>query len=387
MALALDPGIHRVWRSPHTLQFGVQRPVVVLDAVGVAEERMLVALAGGVSRNTLRVIARQAGATEDAVESLLTRLAPVLVSSTTLTRASPAPGGVVVLDGVGRTAAMIAGFLREGGLRVIGMVPDDESPATAPDVPSKRGGPPVSGRRPDGARADTSGRSEAEGEYGTDSGAGSDLSGVPSSADAGSAAVMPPAAGKAHRAEAEPHAAVLVAAFAIEPRRHLRWLRRDIPHLPVVFGDAEVVVGPLILPGQGACVRCGDLERRDADPAWPAMAAQLYTAEPPGETPSVASAVAPIAAGTVLAFLSEHAVPRRGAGESNRRASAASAAGTLSPAPTFGPAFRDEQRYDPAITSWRRETRVPHPECGCVTPVAVRRRAPRVRKGSAIADG
>lgn len=61
MALALDPRIQRVWRSPHALQFGVDAPVLVLDPVGSVEERMLAALASGVSRGVLEVVAQTAG--------------------------------------------------------------------------------------------------------------------------------------------------------------------------------------------------------------------------------------------------------------------------------------------------------------------------------------
>ena len=50
---------------------------------------------------------------------------------------------------------------------------------------------------------------------------------------------------------------------------------RDVPHLAVVFDDDGARVGPLVEPGAGPCLRCLDLGRRDADPAWPAIAAQL----------------------------------------------------------------------------------------------------------------
>jgi hypothetical protein len=69
--------------------------------------------------------------------------------------------------------------------------------------------------------------------------------------------------------------AVLAATWAVPPGRHLGWLRRDVPHLAVVFDDVGVRVGPLVEPGDGPCLRCIDLARRDADAAWPAIAAQL----------------------------------------------------------------------------------------------------------------
>jgi hypothetical protein len=69
--------------------------------------------------------------------------------------------------------------------------------------------------------------------------------------------------------------AVIAAPWVIAPARHLPWLRDDVPHLAVVFDDTGARIGPLVEPGVGACLRCLDLDRRDADAAWPVIAAQL----------------------------------------------------------------------------------------------------------------
>lgn len=53
------------------------------------------------------------------------------------------------------------------------------------------------------------------------------------------------------------------------------------PHLVATVREQTGVVGPLVLPGgAGGCLRCADAWRRDDDPAWPRLAAQLTTAEP-----------------------------------------------------------------------------------------------------------
>jgi hypothetical protein len=52
-------------------------------------------------------------------------------------------------------------------------------------------------------------------------------------------------------------------------------LRADQPHLLIRGADDGIVVGPLVLPGRTACVRCTDLVRCDADPDWPAILAEL----------------------------------------------------------------------------------------------------------------
>ncbi|GAA4744956.1 ThiF family adenylyltransferase [Modestobacter marinus] len=54
------------------------------------------------------------------------------------------------------------------------------------------------------------------------------------------------------------------------------------PHLVATVRAETGVVGPLVLPGSpgGGCLRCADAWRRDDDPAWPRLAAQLAAVEP-----------------------------------------------------------------------------------------------------------
>ncbi|HYN68455.1 MAG TPA: hypothetical protein VES93_16350 [Ornithinibacter sp.] len=70
------------------------------------------------------------------------------------------------------------------------------------------------------------------------------------------------------------------------------WQARGIPHLPVVLGAAGVVVGPLVLPGRTACLRC-------AGPGWPVSRVTEAGSVPLG-TAVLAAAVATV---TVLAAL------------------------------------------------------------------------------------
>jgi hypothetical protein len=75
---------------------------------------------------------------------------------------------------------------------------------------------------------------------------------------------------------------VLVAAHhVLPPARYVRWLAADVPHLAVVVGDRGATIGPFVVPGATPCLRCRDEHRLAADPAWPALAAQLL-ARPPG---------------------------------------------------------------------------------------------------------
>lgn len=93
--------------------------------------------------------------------------------------------------------------------------------------------------------------------------------------------------------------AVIAATWVVSPARHLPWLRADVPHLAVVFDDEGTRVGPLIEPGDGPCLRCLELARRDGDPAWPVIAAQLAGRPAASCTPRAVHDVAALVASLV----------------------------------------------------------------------------------------
>jgi len=68
---------------------------------------------------------------------------------------------------------------------------------------------------------------------------------------------------------------VVVADHAVPIAAYRDWLAAGMVHFAIVFGERSVSVGPLVVPGETACLRCADLHRRDADPVWPTIAAQL----------------------------------------------------------------------------------------------------------------
>ncbi len=74
----------------------------------------------------------------------------------------------------------------------------------------------------------------------------------------------------------EPRLAVVVADHVVDPALRAAWTRRGVPHLPVVVGDGRVRLGPLVVPGVGPCLQCLEYGTADDDPAWPAIAAQVW---------------------------------------------------------------------------------------------------------------
>ncbi|MGN9846632.1 ThiF family adenylyltransferase [Nonomuraea sp. H19] len=78
-----------------------------------------------------------------------------------------------------------------------------------------------------------------------------------------------------------------------------------IPHLLAAAFEGHGMVGPLVLPGETACLHCLDLTRRDYDAAWPIVTARLG-GYPPGEIAcdtTLATLVAAEATGHALAHL------------------------------------------------------------------------------------
>src|SRR5215212_8451420 len=79
-------------------------------------------------------------------------------------------------------------------------------------------------------------------------------------------------------------------------------VRADQPHLIVRSAGDLATVGPLVIPGRTACLRCTDLTRRDADRAWPALLDQLTRLRLPAP-PALSAWAACMTVTQALAFL------------------------------------------------------------------------------------
>jgi bacteriocin biosynthesis cyclodehydratase domain-containing protein len=134
---------------------------------------------------------------------------------------------------------------------------------------------------------------------------------------------------------------IAIGHYVLDPDSYGFWLRRDRPHLAVVFGDDSVTMGPVVEPGHTPCLYCLEHYRRDDDASWPAIASQLWGRRSTSETPLVSAEVAVRVTRMVLNRLEHGSVIRHSA-----------AARSFRLAVDTGEVTRRE---------W-----MPHPDCGCI---------------------
>ena len=143
----------------------------------------------------------------------------------------------------------------------------------------------------------------------------------------------------------EPTLGVLVAVG--EPPREMldAWLRESTPHLVVRLSEGHATLGPFVLPGRTACLRCVDAHLTDVDRAWPLLVAQQATASALGRLDAVPEPCDPTLATLVAAWAARDVVTHLEGG------SPSTASGTL--------------RLSPDLTSLETQTWTRHPGCGC----------------------
>ncbi len=324
MRPALKPGLLPVWRDRDTVQIGIdsRRAVALTGMAGVAwviglldgsRDRAQVidaAAARGIPVPTVeRVLAllASAGALDDFPAGTLRLLSPPVRARLA---AELATASLAHRDGDGgaRTLArrLAASVRLHGGGKVGGSLADLLTAAGVGQV--THAGPPP----------------------------GPESSGTLRAAAPGRGRFRPP------RTAVRPDLAILIGRYP--PELPAALMRDQIPHLAISAGEAIGMVGPLVLPGITACLRCLDLARADRDPAWPLILAQLTGREPdpPACDAPLTAAVAAQAAFQALAFV-DRATPAR-----------AVTNGTLE---LVLPGWQ-----------WRRRTWPPHPRCWCGSP-------------------
>ena len=345
MRPALKPGLLPVWRDRDTLQIGID-PRRAVALTGMSEAAWVISLLDG-SRDRAQVIAAAGdrgipeyvadrvltllaagGALDDfpaglyraLPRQLRTLLAPEMAASSlahgdgdggarTLARRRAAH---VRLHGGGRLGRCIASLLATSGIGWVVSADAEQEESTA--APADRN--PGTASPPGRARTTAAG---------------------PARATRRTAARGRPARPLA--SETRPDLVVLIGTPVPELTSML--MRDRITHLAASAGEAIGVVGPLVVPGQSACLRCLDLTRTDRDPAWPLILAQLAgrQADPPACDAALAAAVAALATTQALSFIDR---PGR-----------------------TGPATNGTLELVLPAWQWRRRTWPPHRDCAC----------------------
>nr|MDT0662811.1 hypothetical protein [Micromonospora sp. DSM 115978] len=301
----LLPGLARLWRTRHTLQLGTDPArAVVLEVADPATVRLLDLFDGTRSERAILEHAAQIAIPRDDARELIDtlRTAGLLVGAQSLfpselpeparsrlaaevaaialrggTPATPAQvlrrraAARIVVTGQGRLAAPVAVTLAQAGVgHVQPDLPGDVTPAdlagswlSTADV-----------RRP---------RSAAVAAAITRTAPGTGTGPIPRNL-----------VSLAVQVGMDRPAGLIAAGYA----------ERRQAHLLLGLRDGTAVVGPLVPATGSPCLNCLDLHRRDRDPDWPAIAAQLAAGGPPEPcaVPTLIAA-AGYAAGEVLAFL------------------------------------------------------------------------------------
>jgi hypothetical protein len=278
MIYRLDPKVPLVWRTPFSVQFGVDPAIVVIDNVTEAQEKMLAALAVGVTAAGLQLVANGSAAKRD---ELLELIAPVVQPA-----AGTRPTRDVTVCGTGGFVDALAQALASEGLRVRIVRAFDDLDDSRPDF------------------------------------------------------------------------AIIVAAHVIPPAFHGVWLRRDVPHLPVVFSESASVIGPVVEPGAGPCLLCLELHRRDADPSWPAIATQLLGRAGAADSPVLQLE----AAATVCRIVAAHGTGATDLGATNP---GGTYSGATNSDGTNSGGIAESVRIDGASGEHAWTVWAVHPGCGC----------------------
>jgi len=341
MRPVLKPGLETVWRNRDTVQIGIdpRRAIALTGMRGAAgllrlldgsrDRHQVLAAAGdlgmdAIAADRVLTLLAAAGALDDCPAGghgalsagMRARLAPELAATSLAHR--DADGGAQTLarrqaarvrvHGASRAGLWIAGLLSAAG---VGLVLST-GPAAPPPGPAGAATPPPPAEP--GA---------ATGRTGTVTGR--------------------PGPGTGPQSQSRRPADLVILADSHGRELPGVLVSHAVPHLAASASEAIGVVGPLVLPGRSACLRCLDLARTERDPAWPLILAQLASqaaTDPRGCDTVLATMVAAQAAAQALAFLDQGA-----------EAAAAVTNGTLE---LVLPGWQ-----------WRRRTWQPHPQCGC----------------------
>ena len=347
MRPAIKPGLLVVWRDRDTLQIGIDpRRAVALTGMGRAAG-LIGLLDGSREHSQVLAAAEELGIPRDAADQVIGLLAaagavqdfpaaelralpdgPRARLARELATVSLAHGhtdggaralarrqaATVLVYGVGPVGAEIASLLTASGVgRVVCTGPVGQRPAR-PTVPSRprtqRGGtPPAAGQPPAPAVPGPTAESRPGAPAGQRPAGQTPAERRPAGPSAAGAkprsrrANPPRANPRRTNSRPRPDLAVLTDGYPAELPAGL--VASGVLHLAASAREAIGVVGPLVVPGQSACLSCVELARSDRDPAWPFILAQAAgrAAQPVACAATLATAVAAQAVSQVLSCL------------------------------------------------------------------------------------
>jgi len=363
MRPALKSGLLPVWRDRETLQIGIDpRRAIALSGMGQAAA-VIGLLDGSRDRDQLIAAAALAGVPEAATERILTLLAAggVLddfpaatyrdlsvtaraalaaeLAATSLARGDGDGGArtlarrraavIGISDGSmpdgsmpdvgtpgGRIARAVGEILTEAGVGRVRLVqwPAPEpppGPAAALGRAEARATsqPAAPGKTTAASRAAAPPKTTAAGGTASRKTTAGGTTAAGATTAAGGIAT-----GRGWPPSSRPDLVVLVGRHRAAVADHLT--KAGIAHLAISAVEAIGIVGPLVLPGRTACLRCLDYARAAMDPAWPLILAQLdrRRPDPPACDAVLSAAVAAHAAAQVLTAIDVAPVASAAAG-------------------------------------------------------------------------
>lgn len=277
--LRINPHQAALWRDLNSLQIGSGQNRVIFDSLSPAQERLIAALYRGIADKQLPQLLNDLGVEADDGQHLVESLQPLLLKNTKPTKSAlseefvsgafaeiirasllnSADGATVLMERKFRTVHIdnlsAAGLALTLGLASAGVgrvVTHDQTLVEKNDL------------GPSGYPTQLLGKAKVEAVRAL-------LASSPNQMR-----VVPGHKLTPRNLEAIDCAAI-IAHEAIEPRRYVQWLNRDVPHLALSFEVDHATVSPLIVPGRGPCLFCLEQARVNQDPSWPVLASQLVT--------------------------------------------------------------------------------------------------------------
>jgi hypothetical protein len=270
MVRQINPSLARLWLSDRSRQYGANNGFT-LENLTEPELRVLDYLELGIADNQLAQLHKMAGAKPEKTESLLARLAPLMVQTSSflplldanqverqfseimrlylLEHSDPAAAlkkrkaAKVFVSSLNRTGLVLA---RGFGASGIGTVFSADQKIVSEKDTLELGYPKT--------------------ELGIQRGRAAKKLVEATSVELHS---------RVSETYARADIAILIGTDVIHPTRYAPWMSRDIPHLSIVFDEEGANVSHLVLPGITPCLACLELQRLESDQYWATTATQL----------------------------------------------------------------------------------------------------------------